>query len=144
MDYVAENAAARQRVLDLVRGLTDDQFRASIGDGWTIAAELAHLAFWDRTHIARLRRARDEGLAGPPPLPVGMTDIVNDSALAGWREIPGAAALQLFEAASCDADEYIASLDPETVEGVRAAGSPRLIERFRHRTEHAEAIERGR
>jgi hypothetical protein len=144
MDDVAQNAAARQRILDLVQGLTEEQLRMPIGGGWTIAAELAHLAFWDGNHIARLRRALDAGLPAPPPLPDGMADIVNDAALPGWREIPGEAALRLFEAAAGEADAYIASLDAATVAQVKAGGAPRVIERFRHRGEHADAIERAR
>jgi uncharacterized damage-inducible protein DinB len=144
MDHIAQNAAARARILELVRGLSDEQLRAPIGDGWTIEAELVHLAFWDRSHIARLRRAFAAGLAGPPPLPEGMADIVNDAALPGWREIPGRAALRLFEEASAEADAYIATLDDPMVQGVRDAGSARLVERFRHRCEHGDAIERAR
>ena len=144
MDDITANSAARQRVVDLTRGLTADQYHAPIGGGWTVGAELAHLAFWDRTHMERLRRALAAGQAAPPPLPDGLADIINDAALPGWRDIPGAAALQLFEAAARDADNYLASLDAATLEMVRSGGAPRLIQRFRHRGEHADAIERGR
>lgn len=144
MDHLAENAAARQRVLDLVRGMSEDQFRAPIEGGWTIGAELAHMAFWERSHLARLRRALAAGEAAPAPLPDGLADIVNDAALPGWREIPGTAALAMFDAATGDFDQYLASLDAATIAAVKSGGAPRLVERFRHRAEHADAIERGR
>jgi hypothetical protein len=113
------------------------------GDDWTIGAELAHLAFWDRVHVGRLRAAVDQGNAVPPPLPDGLTDIINNGELGTWRRLPGRDAIDIFESASRDVDEYVATLDPVIVEGVRAAGMARLVERFRHRLEHADEIERS-
>jgi hypothetical protein len=141
VDYVAENAAARDRILSLVRGLTDDEFLKPVGKDWTIGSTLAHLTFWDRVHVGRLRRAIADGLAVPPPLPDGLADVINDGALATWLSIPGRASMQLFETASREVDEYLAQLDPAVVEGVRSAGMPRVVERVRHRTEHANDIE---
>ena len=144
MDYVAENAAARDRILSLVRDLTDDAFLKPTVQDWTISATLAHLAFWDRVHVGRLSRALAEGLMAPPPLPDGLTDIINDGELPAWRRIPGRAAVQLFEAASHDVDDYLRTLpDRATVEAVRIAGMPWLIERSRHRTEHGDADRAG-
>jgi DinB superfamily len=141
VDYVAENAAARDRVLSLVRGLSDDEFLKPVGRDWTIGSALAHLAFWDRVHVGRLRHALAEGRAAPAPLPDGLTDVINDGELPTWLKIPGRTSMQLFEAASRDVDEYLRTLDPAIVEGVRLAGMPRLVERFRHRAEHADGIE---
>ena len=143
VDHIAENAAARQRILNLVRDLTDGQLLAPVDHDWTIAAELAHLAFWDRVHIGRLRRALADGLPTPLPLPDGIADIINDGELPAWRRLAGRDAVNLFETASADADRYLTTLDPIIVESVRTAGAPRLIERFRHRTEHGGAIERA-
>jgi hypothetical protein len=133
VDYVAENAAARDRILYLVRDLTDDEFLKPVGAHWTIGSTLAHLTFWDRVHVGRLRRAIADGLAAPPPLPDGLTDVINDGVLATWLSIPGRASMQLFETASREVDEYLRLLDPAVVEAVRLAGMPRLVERFRHR-----------
>jgi hypothetical protein len=143
MTYVEENAAARDRILSLVSQLTEAQMAISNEDGWTIGAELAHLAFWDRVHTARLRAALEAGGDLPAPLPTGVTDALNDAGLHGWRLIPGAAAIRLFAEASSEVDAYLASLDPQVVEHVRSAGIPRHVERFRHRTEHGDEIEHG-
>jgi hypothetical protein len=141
VSYVDDNAAARERVLNLVRGLTDDELRRPIDDDWTIGAVLGHLAFWDRVHVGRLRTAIAAGHAAPPPLPDGLTDVINDGTLPTWRALPGQAAVSVFEAASGDADAILRDLDPAAVDGVRAAGYPRLVERHRHRNEHAATIE---
>jgi hypothetical protein len=144
IDLNAENAAARERVLALVSGLTNEQLGAPLDDGWTIAAELAHLAFWDRVHVARLRAALEAGGDMPGPFPAGAVDALNDSGLHGWRLIPGDAAITLFAQASADVDAYVSTLDAATIDRVRSAGIPRHVERFRHRRDHAIAIERGR
>ncbi len=144
MDHVAQNATARQRVLDLVQGLTEEQLRAPLPGGWTVAAELAHLAFWEGVHIGRLRRALADGLGAPAPMPDGLADLINNAALPGWRAIPGSVALGLFTHESAEADAYLATLDAATVERVRAAGAQRLVERFLHRTEHGDAIAAAR
>jgi hypothetical protein len=143
MSYVDDTAAARERVLALVRALSDDDLRRPIDDDWTIGAVLGHLAFWDRVHVGRLRTALAAGQAAPPPLPDGLTDVINDGTLPTWRALPGEAAVSVFEAASGDADAFLRDLDDAAVEGVRAAGYPRLVERHRHRNEHAATIEQA-
>ncbi len=143
MSHVADNAAARDRILSLVGQLADAQMAVPSDDGWTIGAELAHLAFWDRVHVGRLRAALGAGGDLPAPLPSEAIDAINDAGLHGWRLIRGGAAIQLFAEASSEVDAFIASLDPSVVDRIRSAGLPRLVERHRHRTDHGDAIERA-
>ena len=143
MSYIDDNAAARERVLGLVRGLSEEQLRKPIDDDWTIGAILGHLAFWDSAHVGRLRAALAKGDAAPAPLPDGLPDVINDGTLPMWRALSGQAAVSLFDAASGEADAFLRDLDPTAVEGVRAAGYPRLVERSRHRNEHANTIEQA-
>ena len=143
MTYVDDNAAARERILALVAPLTDAQMAVAFDGGWTIAAELGHLAFWDRVHIGRLRAALEAGGDLPGRLPEGATDALNNAGLYQWRLIGGAAAARLFGEASAEADAYLATLDPAVVERIRAAGLERQVDRFRHRTDHGDVIERA-
>ena len=99
MDHNAENATARQRILDLAGRMTDEELLARVGDEWTVGAELAHLAFWDRVHAGRVRLAVSSGHPAPPALPDGLTDIINNSELPAWRALSGREAVRLFEAA---------------------------------------------
>ncbi len=141
MTHVTENAAARQRILSLVASLDDAAMAVPDSDGWTIAAQFAHLSFWDRVHVGRLRAALDGGMDLPTPVPLDVIHAVNDSGLHGWRSIPGRAAVALFSDASAEVDAYLATLEPAVVERIQAAGIGRHVERYRHRTEHGEAIE---
>jgi Mycothiol maleylpyruvate isomerase N-terminal domain len=143
MDYVAENAAARNRILSLVAGLTDAEMAIPSEDGWTIGAQLAHLAFWDRVHSGRLRASLDSGGDLPGSFPPGAVDEINNAGLEAWRLIPGTAAIRWFAEASSEVDAYLASLDPSVVNRIRSAGLPRLVERHRHRTDHGAAIEQA-
>ena len=45
MDYLETNKKGRERLRGLANRLTDQQLALPAGDGWTIAALLAHLAF---------------------------------------------------------------------------------------------------
>lgn len=141
MSYVEENAAARARILALAARATEAQMAELLDGGWTIGAELAHLAFWDRVHTARLRGALEAGGDLPARLSPEAVDALNDSGLHGWRLIPSEAAISLFAEASSEVDAYLATLAPEVIERIRAAGLDRHVDRFRHRTEHGDAIE---
>jgi Mycothiol maleylpyruvate isomerase N-terminal domain len=46
--FIAENDAERARLRALVTRLNDADLARPMPTGWTIAAILAHLAFWDQ------------------------------------------------------------------------------------------------
>ncbi|MGD8963285.1 MAG: hypothetical protein PVH43_12255, partial [Desulfobacterales bacterium] len=54
--FVTENAKELERLRSLVERLTDDELIFPIGNGWTIAVALAHLAFWDQRALFLLRQ----------------------------------------------------------------------------------------
>jgi hypothetical protein len=143
MSHIDDNAAARERILTMVAPLSDAEMAVEFEGGWTIGAELGHLAFWDRVHVGRLRAALEAGGDLPARLPEGATDALNNAGLYQWRLIGGAVAARLFGEASAEADAYIATIDPAVVERIRAAGLERQVERFRHRTDHGDAIEQA-
>jgi len=90
-----------------------------------------------------LRAALESGGDLPAPFPAGAPDAINNAGLPGWRAIPGPTARREFEEASAEVDAFLAALDEATAERIRAGGLGRNLERFRHRGEHAEAIEAG-
>jgi hypothetical protein len=46
--FVVENTQERERLRTLVTRITDEELSLPLGEGWTIAVALAHLAFWDQ------------------------------------------------------------------------------------------------
>ena len=45
--YIAENEAERERLKGLLQRLSDEELSRPMPAGWTVAAVLAHMAFWD-------------------------------------------------------------------------------------------------
>ena len=116
----------------------------AVDTDWTVAALLAHLAFWDRFLLARWRFASGLGEIMPRGLPGDLTDLINDAQLPEWRTVPTRTAIELALAAAEAADAYLADLDPARVQAVLDADLPRLVDRSRHRNDHLDAIEGAR
>src|SRR5512138_1720121 len=73
--YSKENAESYQRLKSLSQRLTDTDLALSTDYGWTVAALLAHLAFWDQRVLVILQRWKEEGF---DPSPID-SRAVNDS-----------------------------------------------------------------
>jgi len=57
-----ENLASRRRLETLVNRLSDADLVRVTPYGWTVAALLAHLAFWDYRVLVLLRRWKEDGV----------------------------------------------------------------------------------
>src|SRR5215208_3433525 len=64
--FAQENTQSWRRLETLVRGLSAEDLARSTDYGWTVAALLAHLAFWDQRMIVILRRWLEEGFDPSP------------------------------------------------------------------------------
>jgi hypothetical protein len=73
--YSRQNAESRKRLESLVHSLSDADLACSTDYGWTVAALLAHLAFWDQRMSVILKRWQTEG---PDPSEIDST-AVNDA-----------------------------------------------------------------
>lgn len=49
--WVAENDAERERLRSLVTRMSDEELSRPMPEGWTVAAVLAHVGFWDARAI---------------------------------------------------------------------------------------------
>lgn len=140
MDYVDANTGARERLRALVGSLTDEELVLEVGDGWTVAAILAHLAFWDYRVLALVARWKDVGV-GASPIDI---DNVNDATKPLFRAIPGREAANLAVSAAEAVDAELANLPEDLMPEVSALvqkGKFRL-DRSIHRDEHLDQIER--
>lgn len=94
--YVADNEAARDRLFGLVDTLSDEELARPVGEHWTVAIILLHLAYWDRRNAAILERnLRD--LWAPEGEPDWMDDVQNDALLDEWRLVPAPVAVALLK-----------------------------------------------
>lgn len=138
-ERVARNRIDRERIRALIARLGPEDWRRPLADGWTPAALLAHLAFWDRFVLARWRHFEREGaLTG---LPDEHLDLTNEAALPLWLALSGDQAGTLALAAAEEVDLAIEALPPSAVELALATGRPAMVDRSLHRREHLDVLE---
>ncbi len=129
------NRAATERIRSLAGRLTDDELRQPVGDHWTVAITLAHLAFWDLRALDAI--SREAAGSGPAP---NVDVVVNDLSLAIWAAIPPREAVRLSIESAEALDAQIESL-PDAVTAAVLGANPRWIRRSLHRNEHLDEAE---
>lgn len=137
-DYLEQNSIGREQLQALVNRLTEEQYSTTVGDGWTVAAILAHLAFWDLRVYHLISRWKVEGIGRSP---IDM-DNVNDAMKPLCLAIPGFEAGKLALSAAVAVDQELASLPENLVNEIKAlveTGKFRL-NRSLHRREHLAQI----
>lgn len=141
--YVERNAVERERLRALVSRLSEEDLRAAVNDEWTVAAVLAHIAFWDARALvlcARLERGEPFTASDAEPEDVRW---INDSVRPLAHAIaPRDAALLALRLAE-QADARVAALSDALL--ARAwpidPASPLNPLRANHRREHLDEIE---
>lgn len=109
--YAQQNLDSRRRLETLVRGLSDQDLARTTDYGWTIAALLAHLAFWDQRVLMILRRWQTEGF---DPSPIDST-AVNDSLRVICHALEPRAAIELCLSSAETVDAALETLTPALV-----------------------------
>lgn len=137
--FQATNAQACERLRALVARLGDADLQRPVGHGWTVAATLVHLAFWDLRAVTLIEKFETDGVV-PSPADI---DVINDTVRALADVIPPRAAARLAVDAAERVHRRIAALPDQTIEAV-AAGAPFNLARHRHWTEHLDEIDRAR
>ncbi len=136
--YAATNTQERERLHARVVGLTEEELMRPMGNHWTVAVALGHLAFWDERTLFLLRKWRREGEFTLSPID---TDITNDALLALWRAIPPRAAANLALAAAEAVDREIEELPPDLIKAIEKHGEIYRLDRSIHRKYHLDQIE---
>jgi uncharacterized damage-inducible protein DinB len=141
--HAVANAAATERLRALAATLSEDDLGADLGEGWTVSMALAHLAFWDRWHLARWEHALAEGAVAPVALPDEVSDRANEALEPIWRALAPGRAVALALGAAEAVDARVARLPDASLEAARERGGARWVERSPHRTDHVEQIRRA-
>ncbi len=139
--YAQQNAESRLRLETLARGLSEEDLARSTDYGWTVAALLAHLAFWDYRMSAILRRWQEEGL---DPSPNDMM-VVNEALREICHAIEPRAAVGLALSAAEKIDGELEKLSPEFTkqleEHAAATETQFRMNRSLHRNDHLNHIQ---
>lgn len=139
--FVAENEAELRRLRDLVDGLDDDQLAQPMDAGWTVAAVLAHMAFWDYRIVTMLDRWGPDGRGRPPTYEEEAVDWINDATKPIFLAIPPRLAAQVALDAAEAADRAVAGMSDDLLARNEETGG--IINPFRaeHRGEHLDELE---
>jgi hypothetical protein len=139
--YVAENEAALRRLRSLVERLGDAELARPLPDGWTVAAALAHVAFWDQRVLSLL----DRWERGETPRPMDPADVdwINEAGKPLCLGLSPRTAARLAVAIGDAVDRRLARLTDAQLAANDAAGAPIFLLRSRHRSVHLDEIERA-
>lgn len=134
--FVERNQVATNRMRTLVARLSDQELQQPVGDHWTVAITLAHLAFWDRRVLLGLDVVEREGKLTIPTIDIS----VNDLSLPLWAAIPPRAAADLAVEAAAALDKRLAHFSPALLEELYTHNQ-RWVERALHRNAHLDEVE---
>ena len=139
--YSEQNAASRRRLESLAGRLSDADLARSTDYGWTVAALLAHLAFWDHRVSVILRRWQAQGF---DPSPIDST-AVNDALRVVCHALEPRTAAELAISAARQVDAELELLSPELFQQIEehaeATATQFRMNRSLHRDGHLNDIE---
>lgn len=134
--YNQLNRESTERIKKLVANLTDGQFQTRVGEHWTVAIALVHLAFWDRRVLATLEKTAKNGTLSV----VELDTVVNDLSLPIWETIPAKDAVKLAVETANELDDHLDAFPKNLLEEIYNHNK-RFVVRALHRNEHLDEVE---
>lgn len=136
--FLTSNAQETARLKALAARITDAELVREIGGGWTVAADFAHIAFWDRRLLAQVEYWEQNGAADSPY----NADVFNEALLPIFLALPPRATVQLAVESAELVDQKLENLSDEFLASMRSLSNPPNLDRGRHRREHLAQLER--
>jgi hypothetical protein len=134
--YVERNRASTERIRALAARLSDAEMQHKVGEHWTVAIALAHLAFWDRRVMYVLDISERDGKVFIPEIDI----FVNDLSLPLWAAIPPREAARIAIETSDELDRRLENFRPALLEEIYAYNK-RWVVRALHRGEHLDEVD---
>ncbi len=139
--YIKKNDASRERLTKLIREISDEELKLVIyKEGWTVAAALGHLAFWDQRRALNLNEWRLKGIT-PSGINELDTNIINDTLVPFLLALAPRKAAGLAIAAAEKVDKVIEGLPDDLVKKIEGLGDKYALDRELHRTMHLDEID---
>lgn len=136
--FTQENKASRQRLEVFVRDLSDQDLARTNAHGWTVAALLAHIAFWDQRVLVLLHRWKENGVDESPVDP----DMINDAIRPLLLALDPHTAVQLCLDSAEAVDAELELITAELMAEIEASPNHFRFNRALHRDDHLQEIER--
>jgi len=134
--FIELNRASTNRIRDLAARLSDKEMQHPVGEHWTVAIALAHLAFWDRRVLYVLDMTERDGALFVPAIDI----FVNDLSLPLWAAIPPREAARIAIETSEVLDKRLEDYPPALLEEIYAYNK-RWVVRALHRGEHLAEVD---
>lgn len=115
---------------------SDEQLQQPVGEHWTVAIALAHLAFWDRRVLLGLEMTERAGKLVTP----GIDIVVNDLSLPLWAAIPPRAAAQIAIESAQALDNRLEGFPSGLLDEIYA-NNQHWVERATHRNANLDEVE---
>src|SRR5215211_3615341 len=129
--FIERNRASTERIRALAARLTDEEMQHPVGEHWTVAIALAHLAFWDRRVMYVLDMTERDRKLFIPEIDI----FVNDLSLPLWAAIPPREAARIAIETADALDQRLEAYPTTLLDEIYAYNN-RWIERALHRGEH--------
>jgi hypothetical protein len=128
--FIERNRISTNRIREMA-GLSDAEMGTPVGEHWTVAILLAHLAFWDRRVMLILDATERDHKITAAQIDIG----VNDLSLPLWAAVPPREALRIASETAQALDQRLETFAPDLLAELQAV-SPRWVDRSLHRNEH--------
>jgi len=138
--FLQENHASRMELSEIIAGLDERALQTVTRPGWSVAATLYHLAFWDQRALACLQQWERGGEIGAGRLDSQAIHSINQAVHAISQAVPVSAAVQFALESASAVDGYLAHAGQEFLGQLLAAGLERYVRRSLHRREHLGSI----
>ena len=129
--FVERNRASTERIRRTAARLSDEQMQHPVGEHWTVAIVMAHLAFWDRRVMYVLDKTEQDGKLFIPEIDI----FVNDLSLPLWAAIPPREAARIAIETAEALDRRLEAYPTALLEEI-ASYNKRWVDRSLHRGEH--------
>jgi hypothetical protein len=134
--FIERNRASTDRIRALAARLTDKELQHPVGEHWTVAILLAHLAFWDRRVMYVLDMTERDGKLFAPAVDI----FVNDVSLPLWAAIPSREAARIAIETADALDKRLEGFPPALLEEINTHNQ-RWVVRALHRGEHLDDVD---
>ncbi|MCX6044410.1 MAG: maleylpyruvate isomerase N-terminal domain-containing protein [Chloroflexi bacterium] len=136
--FQAKNVETSEQLNQLLAQRTEAELQREVSHGWTIAATLVHLAFWDLRALVLLEQFEKTGVK----LSAMDIEVANEVVQRMANAITPVAARQLWLETATRLDQRIEALPDSLIDAIHAAGNPFNLPRHAHRAEHFAEIQK--
>jgi len=134
--FIEQNRASTERMRLLAARLSDEEMQHPVGEHWTVAIALAHMAWWDRRVLYALDMTERDGKLFAPEVDI----FINDLSLPLWAAIPPREAARLGIETAEALDKRLEGFPPALLEEINTYNM-RWVLRALHRNEHLDDVD---